>query len=216
MFPQGQINLRDAVRRDCSFADPKSGKRYQLGSQLATLLVRTQNLLLHETNAVSLGVHMQRGYLCHDECGVHAEPSVRALKANGDKCNLLLSNWPCSVHHAAIIRHNIMQPQPARTCTPGIPSMFTWQVRPRGWHLWEKHLLVDGRPVPAGIFDFALYFFHNVKAAKAANTGPYFYLPKMQSHLEARLWNDVFLDAQARTQAGVTQSRALLSQLYAD
>ena len=73
-----------------------------------------------------------------------------------------------------------------------------WQVRPRGWHLWEKHLVVDGRPVPGGIFDFALYFFHNVKAAKAAGTGPYFYLPKMQSHLEARLWNDVFLDAQAR------------------
>ncbi len=70
------------------------------------------------------------------------------------------------------------------------------QVRPRGWHLWEKHLHVDGRPVPGGLFDFALYFFHNAKAAKAAGTGPYFYLPKMQSHLEARLWNDVFLDAQ--------------------
>ncbi len=70
------------------------------------------------------------------------------------------------------------------------------QVRPRGWHLWEKHLYVDGRPVPGGLFDFALYFFHNAKAAKAAGTGPYFYLPKMQSHLEARLWNDVFLDAQ--------------------
>ena len=72
------------------------------------------------------------------------------------------------------------------------------QVRPRGWHLWEKHLLVDGRPVPGGIFDFALYFFHNAGALREAGSGPYFYLPKMQSHLEARLWNDVFLDAQVR------------------
>lgn len=72
------------------------------------------------------------------------------------------------------------------------------QVRPRGWHLWEKHLVVDGRPVPGGIFDFALYFFHNAATLLAGGSGPYFYLPKMQSHLEARLWNDVFLDAQVR------------------
>jgi malate synthase len=69
-------------------------------------------------------------------------------------------------------------------------------VRPRGWHLWERHVLVDERPVPAGLFDFGLYFFHNAKRLLAKGTGPYFYLPKMQSHLEARLWNDVFLHAQ--------------------
>jgi malate synthase len=64
--------------------------------------------------------------------------------------------------------------------------------RPRGWHLDEKHVLIDGTPVAGGIFDFALYFFHNAKEALARGTGPYFYLPKMESHLEARLWNDIF------------------------
>ena len=72
----------------------------------------------------------------------------------------------------------------------------TLLVRPRGWHLIERHLEVDGAPVSAAIFDFALYFFHNAKSLIAANSGPYFYLPKMESHLEARLWNDIFVMAQ--------------------
>ncbi|HUD72503.1 MAG TPA: malate synthase A [Dongiaceae bacterium] len=70
-------------------------------------------------------------------------------------------------------------------------------VRPRGWHLHEKHLLVDGRAMSASLFDFGLYFFHNHARLRARGTGPYFYLPKMESHLEARLWNDVFVEAQA-------------------
>jgi malate synthase len=65
-------------------------------------------------------------------------------------------------------------------------------VRPRGWHLAEKHFLVDGEQVSGGLFDFALYLFHNAKELLARDTGPYFYLPKLESHLEARLWNDVF------------------------
>ena len=69
-------------------------------------------------------------------------------------------------------------------------------VRPRGWHLVEKHMLVDGEPVSGGLFDFGLYFFHNAKELIARKTGPYFYLPKMESHLEARIWNDVFKLAQ--------------------
>ena len=69
-------------------------------------------------------------------------------------------------------------------------------VRPRGWHLVEKHLLVDGEPVAGGLFDFGLYFFHNAKELIARGSGPYFYLPKMESHLEARIWNDVFNLAQ--------------------
>jgi malate synthase len=69
-------------------------------------------------------------------------------------------------------------------------------ARPRGWHLFEKHMLVDGKQVPAGIFDFGLYFFHNVQTLLNLESGPYFYLPKMESHLEARLWNDVFVMAQ--------------------
>lgn len=69
-------------------------------------------------------------------------------------------------------------------------------VRPRGWHLWEKHVMVDGHPVPGGLFDFALHFFHNARYLVDHGSGPYFYLPKMQSHIECRLWNDIFLTAQ--------------------
>jgi malate synthase len=70
------------------------------------------------------------------------------------------------------------------------------KVRPRGWHLEEKHVLCDGRPISGGLFDFGLFFFHNARALLAKGSGPYFYLPKMESHLEARLWNDVFVEAQ--------------------
>ncbi|MBK7080260.1 MAG: malate synthase A [Betaproteobacteria bacterium] len=69
-------------------------------------------------------------------------------------------------------------------------------VRPRGWHLPEKHVRIDGEPMSGGIFDFALYFFHNAKELLARGSGPYFYLPKLESHLEARLWNDIFVMAQ--------------------
>jgi len=72
----------------------------------------------------------------------------------------------------------------------------TLLVRPRGWHLHEKHLTVDGRPVSASLFDFGLYFFHNARETLDQGSGPYFYLPKLESHLEARLWNDVFNFAQ--------------------
>src|SRR5207253_5380697 len=104
---EGQINLRDAIRRTISFTSPE-GKDYQLKEQIAVLL-----------------------------------------------------------------------------------------VRPRGWHLPEKHMLVDGKPVSGSLFDFGLYFFHNARELMARGSRPYFYLPKMESHLEARLWNDVFKMAQA-------------------
>ncbi len=102
----GQINLRDAIRRTINFTNP-NGKEYQLNEKTATLL-----------------------------------------------------------------------------------------VRPRGWHLVEKHVLVDDEPVAGGLFDFGLYFFHNAKELIKRGSGPYFYLPKMESHLEARIWNDVFKLAQ--------------------
>jgi malate synthase len=105
----GQINLRDAIRRAIDFTDPDSGKRYRLGDRPATLL-----------------------------------------------------------------------------------------VRPRGWHLPEAHLRVDGQPMSGALFDFGLYVFHNASELLARGTGPYFYLPKLESHLEARVWNDVFLFAQER------------------
>jgi malate synthase len=71
-------------------------------------------------------------------------------------------------------------------------------VRPRGWHLDEAHFLVDNEKCSGGIFDFGIYFYHNAKQLLQNGTGPYFYLPKMESHLEARLWNDVFTEAQKK------------------
>src|SRR5712671_3909969 len=77
------------------------------------------------------------------------------------------------------------------------PKIATLLVRPRGWHLPEAHVLVDGAPMSGALFDFGLYFFHNAKALRQRGSGPYFYLPKLESHLEARLWNEVFVHAQA-------------------
>jgi malate synthase len=76
------------------------------------------------------------------------------------------------------------------------PSVATLIVRPRGWHLPEKHLQVDGRPVPGAFVDFGLYLFHNHAELERRGSGPYFYLPKTESHLEARLWADVFRHAE--------------------
>src|SRR5882762_7685351 len=75
-------------------------------------------------------------------------------------------------------------------------KVATLLVRPRGWHLDERHVLVGGRPISGSLFDFGLYFFHNAKRLLGKGSGPYFYLPKLESHLEARLWNDVFNVAQ--------------------
>jgi malate synthase len=105
----GQINLRDAIRRTITYSDPGTGKHYKLNDQVAVLFVRA-----------------------------------------------------------------------------------------RGWHLEERHILVDGEPMSGSIFDFGLYFFHNAKELVARGSGPYFYLPKMESHLEARLWNDIFIRAQKK------------------
>jgi malate synthase A len=104
---QGQVNLRDAVRRAIDFTAPDTGKKYKLNEKTAVLF-----------------------------------------------------------------------------------------VRPRGWHLVEKHVLVDGRPVPGGLLDLGVYFHNNAKELLARGSGAYFYLPKLESHLEARLWNDVFVRAQ--------------------
>ena len=76
------------------------------------------------------------------------------------------------------------------------PTVAALMPRPRGWHLPEKHVLVDGEPISGGLFDFGLFFFHNVARLTGKGTRPYFYLPKLESHLEARLWNDVFNHAQ--------------------
>src|SRR6476469_3260402 len=77
----------------------------------------------------------------------------------------------------------------------------TLLVRPRGWHLVERHVMVDGGPISASLFDFGLYFFHNAAELVERGTGPYFYLAKLESHHEARLWNEVF--AYAQTALGI-------------
>src|SRR5207244_3273657 len=90
-------------------------------------------------------------------------------------------------------------------------------VRPRGWHLVEKHVHLDGAPISASLFDFGLAFYHNAAALIAKGSGPYFYLPKMESHLEARLWNDVFIFAQdaLRIPRGTIRATVLIETILA-
>jgi malate synthase len=89
--------------------------------------------------------------------------------------------------------------------------------RPRGWHLDEKHVAIDGKPVSGGIFDFALFFFHNAKELIKRGSGPYFYLPKMESHVEARLWNDIFVLSQSELgiPQGTVRATALIETVVA-
>jgi len=96
-------------------------------------------------------------------------------------------------------------------------DIATLVVRPRGWHLDEKHFLVDGRPMSASLFDFGLYLFHGGRAALANDTAPFLYLPKLESHLEARLWNDVFVWAQDRLdiERGTIKATVLIENILA-
>jgi malate synthase len=97
------------------------------------------------------------------------------------------------------------------------PRTATLMVRPRGWHLDEAHVRVDGEAVSASLFDFGVFFFHNARALVDRGTGPYFYLPKMESRFEARLWNDVFLFAQAELglPAGTIRATVLIETILA-
>ena len=90
-------------------------------------------------------------------------------------------------------------------------------IRPRGWHLPEDHIAVDGDSIAGAFTDFGLYFFHNARRILDRGTGPYFYLPKMESHLEARLWNEVFLFAQEQLHipAGTIKATVLIETLPA-
>ena len=96
-------------------------------------------------------------------------------------------------------------------------KIATLMVRPRGWHLEEKNFLFNDKPVSASIFDFALYFYHNAKQLSENGTGPYFYLPKLESHLEARLWNDIFVCAQNQLEIpqGTIKATVLIETILA-
>jgi malate synthase len=97
------------------------------------------------------------------------------------------------------------------------PTIATLVVRPRGWHLVERHFLVEGEPVSASLFDFGLAFYHNASEQLARGSGPYYYLPKTESHLEARLWNDVFVQAQDSlgVPQGSVRATVLIETIYA-
>lgn len=96
-------------------------------------------------------------------------------------------------------------------------QIATLLVRPRGWHLTERHIFVDGQPISASLFDFGVYFFHNAHELIRRDSGPYFYLPKLESHLEARLWNDVFVAAQHAIglPSGVIRATVLIETILA-
>jgi malate synthase len=120
----------------------------------------------------------------------------------------LKDRWQASLDFtdAATGKHYALGPNPA-----------VLLVRPRGWHLPERHLTVDGAAISGALFDFGLYFFHNAKAQIACGTGPYFYLPKLESHHEARLWNEVFVQAQRALGIpnGTTKATVLIETLPA-
>ena len=96
-------------------------------------------------------------------------------------------------------------------------KIATLMVRPRGWHLNDKHVVIDGRKISGSLFDFGLYFFHNARKLIDSGSGPYFYLPKLESHLEARLWNDVFIFAQNELgiAAGSVRATVLIENILA-
>jgi len=106
--------------------------------------------------------------------------------------NVVTGHW--AVHEA--VRRRLTFQTDEKTYALKDSGLATLVIRPRGWHLDDGHLLVDGSPVSASIFDFGLAFFHNAREQLDRGSGPYFYLPKLEAHLEAKLWNDVFVAAQ--------------------
>ncbi len=106
--------------------------------------------------------------------------------------NVVTGQWAVS----EAVRRRLTFQTDEKTYALNDGALATLLIRPRGWHLDEAHLLVDGSPISASLFDFGLVFFHNAREQLAGGSGPYFYLPKLESHLEAELWNDVFVAAQ--------------------
>jgi malate synthase len=118
---------------------------------------------------------------------------------------------------ADAVRHTLSLDSPDGKQYRLAPTIATLVVRPRGWHMEESHVLLDGAPMSASLFDFGLYFFHNARELLDRGTAPYFYLPKTESHLEARLWNDVFNFAQDELgiPRGTIRATVLIETIYA-
>ena len=136
---------------------------------------------------------------------VERKMMINALNSGADVFmadfeDALSPTWPNMVQgHANLVdavRRRLSFTSPEGKAYKLNPKIATLLVRPRGWHLPEKHMKVDGQPIAGAFADFGLYFFHNARETLDRGTGPYFYLPKLESHLEARLWNDVFVLAQ--------------------
>src|SRR6188508_1273858 len=106
--------------------------------------------------------------------------------------NIVTGQWAV----AEAVRRRLTFQADEKTYALDQGALATLVIRPRGWHLDEAHVLVDGSPISGSLFDFGLVFFHNAREQLARGSGPYFYLPKLESHLEAELWNDVFVAAQ--------------------
>ena len=106
--------------------------------------------------------------------------------------NVVLGQWTVS----QALRRTLTHQTDEKTYALNESGLATLVIRPRGWHLDEAHVLVDGSPISASLFDFGLVMFHNARQQLDSGSGPYFYLPKLESHLEAQLWNDVFVAAQ--------------------
>ena len=126
--------------------------------------------------------------------------------------NLLTGQW--AVHEAVRRRLSFQTEEKAYALNPEVATLV---IRPRGWHLDEAHLLVDGSAISASLFDFGLVLFHNAREQLDRGSGPYFYLPKLESHLEARLWNDVFVAAQEAVgiPAGSIRATVLIETILA-
>ena len=187
-------------RQQCLAAAPGSARRGSTGENCPDFLPETENIRKAEWSVASIPADLM------DRRVEITGPVDRKMIINALNCgaNVFMadfedSNSPTWTNN--LDGHVNLRDAVNRTITYVSPEgknyklndkTATLLVRPRGWHLDEKHFLVDGKPISGALFDFGLFFFHNAKSLLAHGTGPYFYLPKLESYQEARLWNDVF------------------------
>jgi malate synthase len=145
---------------------------------------------------------MQQQQHQHKTKSPHPHPHKHAHKQNKNPADSNAPTWANNLDGQVNVRDALLRtisftaPNGKQYRLKPPAELATLIVRPRGWHMEEKHFLVDGQPCSASLFDFGVFFFNSARASLAAGQGPYFYLPKMESHLEARLWNQAFNLAQ--------------------
>ncbi|MGH3037782.1 MAG: malate synthase, partial [Gaiellaceae bacterium] len=191
---EGQANLTDAIERTIELDTGE--KTYRLGDDPAVLLVRPRGWHLPERHVVIDGEPVAGGLF---DFGLYLFHNGRRLLDKGSGPYLYLPKLES--HLEARLWNRAFELAQDELDAGGKSYRLneetaTLLVRPRGWHLPERHVLVDGEPVSGSLFDFGLAFFHNARELLERGSGPYFYLPKLESHLEARLWNRAFELAQ--------------------